>query len=304
MKKSIYTRNLLQSAGMVLLSILMLSMLFSIVSYTYVVQDRRKMLMSTANVVEDVASAVGQVSDLENWEIGLQAVSVARATGFHVFLCDADGQVLICSDSLTECEHVGKKIATGILLQTEREGSFQQRTDLDGFYSGKRLVAAVPVSLKNGSTGGYVFAAAEAGAAGSMWRSYTMILVFVGCFVLLIAIPLSVVSSRREAAPLKEMAAAARQFGKGDLQARVKASGRVDEVGELCEAFNQMADALERAENNRKDFIAAVSHELKTPMTTISGFADSLLDGAIPMEEAPRYLAIINNSNKKVKAYA
>jgi signal transduction histidine kinase len=61
-----------------------------------------------------------------------------------------------------------------------------------------------------------------------------------------------------------------------------------------------MADSLQRSEQRRNDFIANVSHELKTPMTTISGFADGLLDGTIPREQQDKYLVIIADETRRL----
>ena len=79
------------------------------------------------------------------------------------------------------------------------------------------------------------------------------------------------------------MAEAARKFGQGEFDVRVTGyENRCDEVGTLAEAFNSMAASLSKVETQRSEFIANVSHELKTPMTTISGFAEGILDGTIP----------------------
>ena len=81
------------------------------------------------------------------------------------------------------------------------------------------------------------------------------------------------------ARPMDEMAEAARKFARGDFSARVRQSeDPTDEIGALVESFNQMADSLESAEERRSEFIANISHELRTPMTTIAGFADGILD--------------------------
>ncbi len=93
--------------------------------------------------------------------------------------------------------------------------------------------------------------------------------------------------------PLREMSNAARNFAAGRFDARVRVRGR-DEVSELAESFNQMADSLENLENMRNSFIANVSHDLRTPMTTIAGFIDGIRDGVIPPEEQERYLEIVS----------
>ena len=300
MSRNIQTRNILLSAGMVVFSFLILSLSFSAVCYTYVIREKRMVLESTANVVADVAAAVNENLDSENWELSLQAASISRATGLHIFICDSSGKVIICSDALVKCEHIGLKIPAEYTAVIRESGGFRQLTDLSGFYREKRYVAAVPIRQRAGEQSGFVFAAAEISAVWQLWRRFTAMLLMTGCFTLLIAIPVSVISSRREAAPLKEMAAAARQFAKGNMSVRISMRGRSNEVAELCEAFNQMADALESSEEQRREFVSSVSHELKTPMTTIAGFADGLLDGTIPMESAPKYLSIISSETKRL----
>ena len=89
------------------------------------------------------------------------------------------------------------------------------------------------------------------------------------------------------------------RFAHGDFSVRVDSS-RSDEIGALAAAFNQMADSLEQSEKRRNEFIANVSHELKTPMTTISGFADGLLDGTIPPERQDYYLGTISSETKRL----
>ena len=85
----------------------------------------------------------------------------------------------------------------------------------------------------------------------------------------------------------------------GDLSSRVEVSGE-DEVGQLADSFNLMADTLERSETRRREFVANVSHELKTPMTTISGFADGILDGTIPKEKEMEYIAVISSETHRL----
>ena len=67
------------------------------------------------------------------------------------------------------------------------------------------------------------------------------------------------------------------------------------EITELADAFNNMADELEKSEDIRMSFISDVSHELRTPMTTIGGFIDGILDDTIPPEKQKEYLSIVKD---------
>ena len=68
----------------------------------------------------------------------------------------------------------------------------------------------------------------------------------------------------------------------------------------MAVAFNSMADSLEKSEQRRREFVANVSHELKTPMTSIAGFADGILDGTIPPEKEKEYLRIISSETQRL----
>ena len=76
--------------------------------------------------------------------------------------------------------------------------------------------------------------------------------------------------------------------------------GQVDEIGELAASFNNMAESLQQTERQRQEFIANISHELKTPMTTIAGYTDGILDGTIPPENERQYLQIISDESRRL----
>jgi signal transduction histidine kinase len=99
--------------------------------------------------------------------------------------------------------------------------------------------------------------------------------------------------------PLREMAAAAKSFSTGDFSVRVPAEGE-DEIAQLARSFNHMADSMADLESVRRSFIANVSHELKTPMMTIGGFIDGILDGTVPEEKHKQYLEIVSEEIKRL----
>jgi two-component system, OmpR family, sensor kinase len=89
--------------------------------------------------------------------------------------------------------------------------------------------------------------------------------------------------SGRLVAPLGRLRAAARRLGAGDLTTRVAVDGD-DEVAEVAAAFNDMAADLEHASAEQRAFLASVGHELKTPLTTVQGYTEALLDGTVSGE--------------------
>lgn len=99
--------------------------------------------------------------------------------------------------------------------------------------------------------------------------------------------------------PLRQMTRAADRFAHGDFEVRVPVESR-DEIGRLAEAFNQMAKDLDRLEQTRRGFVANVSHELRSPLTSIQGFINGILDGTVPDVEREHYLGIVLDETRRL----
>ncbi|MFA9558856.1 ATP-binding protein [Evansella sp. AB-rgal1] len=106
-------------------------------------------------------------------------------------------------------------------------------------------------------------------------------------------------TSRKLTSPLREMNHSALQLAKGDFHHRVKVKTH-DEIGQLGETFNYMAKELASIDQMRKDFVANVSHDLRSPLTSISGFLGALMDGTIPIEQQHKYFSIMRNETKRL----
>jgi signal transduction histidine kinase len=101
-----------------------------------------------------------------------------------------------------------------------------------------------------------------------------------GLVAIAIALLLTFILSRRILAPVKALTHAARQLGKGDFSQRVNFKGK-GEVGELAQSFNAMADNLEHAEQLRRNMVADVAHELRTPLSNLNGYMEAISDGIV-----------------------
>jgi signal transduction histidine kinase len=117
--------------------------------------------------------------------------------------------------------------------------------------------------------------------------------------MLLLVFLVNYILSDRLVRPLRQMSAAMRRYAAGDFSARVQTKGK-DEVAQLAESLNAMAVSLSAEEETHRSFVANVSHELKTPMTSIAGFVDGILDGTIPPERQAHYLRIVSDETKRL----
>lgn len=100
--------------------------------------------------------------------------------------------------------------------------------------------------------------------------------------------------------PLGRLTDAARAMAEGDFAVRVPETRSTREVAELSAAFNSMADELSEVEDGRREFVANVSHELRSPITAISGYIEGMRDGVIPPEQHEKYLAIVSDESKRL----
>ena len=100
--------------------------------------------------------------------------------------------------------------------------------------------------------------------------------------------------------PLNDVTRAARTMAEGNFNVRVSTETGSPEITELSTAFNSMAGKLSQVESSRREFVANVSHELRSPITSISGFVEGMEDGTIPREEHPRYLALVGEETRRL----
>ncbi len=301
--KTMYGRQFAAMAGMVLLSFLMLGASFATLSYQYTIREQEQALDRNAGYIASFTSNYVNANGGTSWQkrdFQVYLSTVAQVGGSHIMICDNSGLVLFATSGQQELSRLENHTLSAALVDRVKNGSYAGMTTLDGLYSERRYLVGLPITSTDGLLQGLVLVSSDASRISGIWKELAGIFLVTAVAVVLIAAILCSFTSMRQSKPIKEIAAAARQFGLGQLDVRVDVGKRRDEVGELADAFNNMADSLARSEQRRSEFIANVSHELKTPMTTIAGFADGILDGTIPPEKEKDYLQIISSETRRL----
>ena len=312
--RSLYKRQFALTAGMILISFALLGTAFFTLSYQYTLRQTRDSMERNANYVANFTSKSRSLGlGVEDDVYIAMIATIAQISDAVVLITEADGEMVVSTDGISVMgykELAGSYLPKSIADQVARSGSYTGMSDLGGFFAEKRYVAGTPILVKtvDVTTGqtrqslvGVAYVAAEASSLTELWRAFTSIFFFTAVVVLCIAFLTSSVTSLRQTKPLKEIAETARKFGHGEYELRVRGyEDRKDEVGELAEAFNAMADSISKSEERRSEFVANISHELKTPMTTIAGFSDGILDGTIPPERERAALQTISSETRRL----
>ncbi|MDL2300524.1 HAMP domain-containing histidine kinase [Clostridiaceae bacterium OttesenSCG-928-D20] len=307
---SVYHKSFLMSTGLVLSSFFLLGIVFVILGRGVLISERHENMTATSSEVARIASSYydGSKSDTNpnGWrsmQLRTLLTTVSRVSGRHVFIADSDGLILSCSDRPGSCRHINHIIPSPSIDILKTEGSIRGVSDLGGILPGFFYVVSAPVySSSSAEIIGYAFAVTESGLIIDTWQTFIFLFSLTALLIIFITAATSYISTKKLGKPLTEMTDVASHFAHGDFSARVKPyhETRNDELGDLVLAFNSMADSLERSERLKQEFLANVSHELKTPMTTIAGFADGILDGTIPPSLQDKYLETISSETKRL----
>lgn len=297
---SYYFKNFIIASCMLLMSFLILGAAFMGLGRAYMLSERKQTIEANVAEIADLATAYSQTGYLDDYNFRMTLSSMSNISGTQYLLTDLSGTVMVCSDRDFRCHHMGKSISPTVISTVAETGSYSQLGNLGGFYAEPHYVAALPIVSAAGVAVGYVFSASNASSLINVWNSLFEIFFVSTLIIMAVTIIISFITTKRQSKPIDEMARAARRFAHGDFSVRVSGAERPDEIGALAASFNQMAESLEKSDQRRSDFLANVSHELKTPMTSISGFADGILDGTIPPENQRQYLETISSETKRL----
>ena len=300
--KSTFSRTLCAVAVALLAAMLLIGIFFQLLVKDYLTDTAIDSLKTDGEVLVQLIQAGYADEPISDRNFSIALTVATSVSGADAVICDASGELVLCARSPLGCSHQGMMVGKEYLETVFRTGGVSDTGVIQGLYTDTRYVVALPVTeAQTGDRIGIVIMSTPTESTLSVLRRISEIFIFVAILVVLLAVCLMTVYVRSQSIPLRDMAKAAKAFGHGELTARVDTEGNyTQEVEELALAFNNMASSLQKSEYQRQEFVANVSHELKTPMTTISGYVDGILDGTIPKEKSRQYLQVVSDETKRL----
>lgn len=310
-KKTLFRKYLKITSLIILVSFLCLGSVMVVFVSRYWNMERRELLLQNAHGVSNIAATSLLKEDKNTFTIdGNRMEEFVSAFSENIDACilvtDVDGKIVMSHNDVRLQANVDGTSTTldkDILDYVIRNGQYYGKTDFGGYFGEKYGVAGVPIVVTNENgvetTIGAAFAASSLASVTGFQAEVIKMFFLAGIAAFMVAFGVTWLYSYRMTRPLRTMCDATKSFAMGDFSVRVPVFSD-DEVGELAKAFNQMAETLANSESMNRNFIANVSHELKTPMTTISGFIDGIIDGTIPPEKEQYYLGIVSTEVKRL----
>jgi signal transduction histidine kinase len=298
--KTSQSRTLFTTTIIFLLALLVLGMALQFFMEDYLKDTTFQRLDQDSQVLSHLVAAYHADDSMEGSQFLINLDLTARVSGIDALICDRNGRILLSSDRSAEIGQQGLRIADTYLRKIQAAGCFHDTGRLQDLYADSRYISARAV-VAEGQVVGYVVASSPVSETRVVMRQISEIFATGAIGVMIICVLAMGFFSRLQSIPLQEMARKARAFGHGDLDARVHITGNESrEVEELAIAFNNMASSLQKSEYRRQEFVANISHELKNPMTSISGYIDGILDGTIPPEKSRQYLQLVSDETKRL----
>jgi len=236
-----------------------------------------------------VALRINDISTMTN-------ILSKNAEKMTILITNPKGKILVSTENSYSGVIEDPRVLSAL---TEKQES-KLYTDMDGMLDRKYGVMITPFQYNHADiSAGALIVCYSAGTPNDLAIGTVKTIVLASLWVMIASFVVIYFITEKIVAPIKQMTYATRDFAKGKFDVKTPVVGE-DEIAELATAFNSMADSLAHYEYTRSSFLANVSHDLRTPMTSIAGFIDGILEGAIPPEKQPHYLEIIGQEVKRL----
>lgn len=290
-KKSVVYRLIFMFTSITALVLIFVGLTVSVLFNDSYTKEKRILFDKQIKVMEDAFINYRDNGTEEFYiQVNYMMNSIKSTMEMDVMITDQRGYVNIVSDPTYEELKYKQLILTDKVKEelTEEGFVFTDRLEIDGVNKECYIKA---VKYNDKFLGSIVLLGNKHNERVPI-RTYLIIWIAIALALVLSSIIVYIFAQKVIIRPLDEINNAARKLARGEVERRVIITSK-DEIGQLAESFNIMATSLEAVDRTRKEFISNLSHELRSPITSIKGFITGIIDGIIPKDKENYYLGIV-----------
>lgn len=295
MRKTLYLKFLLAYAIFGCFGFLVVATFVSSMTIEHLKREKADALYKEATLIANTYA-----SDLYNSEASLETVkpqldALSTYLGAEIWIINPSGRMIMTTNAPLDVEH---ETMVENFDPTVTSGSYYAVGDFFNWFSEDMLSVFAPIT-SNYKVQGYVvihaaMSSIRASSESLLNISYIMLVIF-----FLLSLIILIFFTEMVYIPLRKITTATEQYAAGNLHYEFQVDSE-DEIGYLAASLSYMANEIARSEDNQKKFIANVSHDFRSPLTSIKGYLEAMQDGTIPPELYDKYLGILLNETDRL----
>lgn len=260
------------------------------------VAEKQNNLINEAHLLAEqtISSYVQGVTSIEYLQLRFDEFEDTLMTKAWFF--SETGELIVASNSASLSAMPHNIFTIDPTLNMEK--GFTQTGNFNDMFPSSMISIGIPISA-DGVQQGYLILHTSMNELDSLQGDMLSIMYMPFLVILLVLVIILAYLSRTIIRPIGKLNVAAREYAKGNFEAKTGVK-RKDEIGELSDSLEYMAGELNKLDEYRKNFIANISHDFRSPLTSIKGYLEAMLDGTIPPEKYSRYLNIVLTESKRL----
>ena len=291
MPRTLFSKMVTVYMSILLGSLLLIVLIFSNSFRTYFINYTERVMIKQAKqiVSEYEKAAVTGIIDVNQINFEIQVLD--KYLDASTWIVDRSGKIIIVSGK-DDLSYIGQSIFHKALEKVYNKEIVRIESGFEQYFQEPVLSIGYPILLNN-NVQRALFIHTPMPEVMQIVEEVRVIFIRVLGLSCLIGFLCTYILSLYITMPIKQMNQAAKVIAGGDFARRIELENRTDEIGELASSFNYMAQELDKLEEMRNLFIANISHDLRTPLTSVKGFVQAIMDGTIPAESQNQYLQIV-----------
>ena len=295
MRKTLYLKFVLGYLIFGFFGFLVVATFVSSMTLEHLKREKADSLYKEATLIANTYASDLYSSNVSLEEVKKQLDALSTYLSSQIWIINPSGRIIMTTETPLDVNHESR---VENFDSTITAGSFYTVGDFFGCFQEEMLSVFAPIT-SNFKVQGYVvihipMANIRASSESLLNISYIMLVIF-----FLLSLIILIFFTEMVYLPLRKITAATEQYAAGNLHYEFQVDSE-DEIGYLAASLSLMASEIARAEDNQKKFIANVSHDFRSPLTSIKGYLEAMLDGTIPPELHEKYLGIVLNETERL----
>lgn len=294
MKNSLYFKFIKGYILFGLIGFITIATFSSKLTYSYLIKINSGNLYDEAVVIADTyESSISSTAELES-SIPYQLSLVGKFINSNIWIVDDDGKIILDSNNGRFNQHLIENFDPASGTDNYTIGNYYN------MFSADMLSVSAPIIYKY-SPVGYIIIHMPMEQVTASVNEFLNIVYLTAAIIFLLSLILLVVFTYSVYKPLKTITYGAKEYAAGNLKHEIKLkSSHMDEMGYLAVTLNYMSSELANMEEYQKNFIANVSHDFRSPLTSIKGYLTAILDGTIPPEMQEKYISRVISETERL----